>query len=135
MKNTLSLIVAALFLVPAAATAAPLTFTQDIHPIFEKTCYSCHGEKKQKGKFRADTREGIFKKTDAENHVVVPGKPGESDLIYRLTTKVEDDMMPPVDAEHRLTPEQIETVRKWVEQGAVWSPDDKPAESKPGESK
>ena len=135
MKTIPSLLPVLLFLLPAVAPGAPLTFTRDIHPIFEKTCYSCHGEKKQKGKFRADTREGIFKKTDAENHVVVPGKPGESDLIYRLTTKVEDDMMPPVDSEHRLTPEQIETVRAWVEQGAVWSPDDKPAESKPGESK
>ena len=135
MKNALFLIVAVLFLLPGAAPAAPLTFTQDIHPIFEKTCYSCHGEKKQKAKFRADTREGLFKKVDAENHVVVPGKPDESELIHRLTTKVEDDVMPPVDHEHQLTPEQIETVRKWVEQGAVWSPDDKPAESKPGESK
>lgn len=135
MKTILSLLSAALFLSSFAAPAATLTFTKDIHPIFEKTCYSCHGEKKQKGKFRADTREGLFKKVDAENHVVVPGQPEDSELIHRLTTKVEDDVMPPSDHEHQLTPEQIETVRKWVEQGAVWSPDDKPAESKPGDSK
>ncbi len=135
MKTIVELLLVTILVLPATTPAAPLTFTRDIHPIFEKTCYSCHGEKKQKAKFRADTREGLFKKVDAENHVVVPGKPGESELIHRLTTKVEDDVMPPPDHEHQLTPAQIETVRKWVEQGAVWSPEDKPAEAQPGESK
>ncbi len=48
---------------PPAAAKTGVTFDKDIKPIFEKSCFKCHGPEveKPKGKFRADTKENVIK--------------------------------------------------------------------------
>src|SRR5580765_3798646 len=36
-------------------------FSKDIKPIFEQNCFKCHGEEKQKGKMRLDSKEAALK--------------------------------------------------------------------------
>ncbi len=36
------------------ASAAPVDFVREVRPIFQKHCYECHGEKKQKSGLRLD---------------------------------------------------------------------------------
>ena len=40
---------------PPAATR-PVDFTRDVQPIFEASCWQCHGAKKQESGFRLDDR-------------------------------------------------------------------------------
>ncbi len=91
-----------------------LDFNRDIRPILSGKCFSCHGpdEEARKGKLRLDTAE------DAKKAL---GPADESELVYRVETNDEDDMMPPGDSGHPLTAEQIATLRKWVEQGAPYA--------------
>ncbi len=106
---------------PAAATQAGVTFDKDIKPIFEKSCVKCHGTEKPKSKFDATTLASVLK--GGKNAPdVVPGKSGESPLVYSVAhVGDEDDFMPPPDNKAKIPPltkDQIGLIRAWIDQGA-----------------
>jgi len=106
-----SLVCLFLFWFVAEAKAAP-TFKEDIYPLFQDSCISCHGPKKQMGDFRADTRSAIV----AGNAMwVVPGNSDASNLVKLLsgvtkTKKAQD--------KHILPPDQLSVIRAWIDAGA-----------------
>ena len=57
-------------------------FEQNVRPLLAEKCYSCHGDKKQKGGLRLDSIEAILKGGES-GPAVVPGKPNESLLVVR----------------------------------------------------
>src|SRR6478735_3738736 len=68
---------------PAETTATPeqeAFFEKKIRPILVSRCLECHGEKKQEGGLRLDSRAGVLKGSDSGPSVVA-GKPGESRLV------------------------------------------------------
>ncbi|MBI1371963.1 MAG: DUF1553 domain-containing protein [Phycisphaera sp.] len=96
-------------------------FARDVRPILSDKCFHCHGPdaEERKAKLRFDTKEGAFR--DLGGYAAfVAGKPDESEAIYRITTKDAEDLMPPVKSGKKLTEAEIETVRRWVAQGAEW---------------
>src|SRR3954464_13861656 len=96
-----------------------IVFNRDIRPIFSENCYACHGPDKNKRKagLRFDVKEEPFKKLESGDYAIVPGKARQSKMIQLITTKDEDDRMPPAKAGKRLTREQINLLTRWVEQG------------------
>ena len=52
--------------------------------------------------------------------VVVPGKPDESELFRRISNPDANKRMPPAGHPIKLTPRQIDLVKRWIEQGAKW---------------
>ena len=102
---------------PPAATAKGVTFDKDIKPIFEKSCFKCHGAEKQKGKLRLDTLEATLK--GGENgEGIVKGDSLKSSLVVSVSRLDEDTAMPPDGKGEPLTPEQVGLVRAWIDQGA-----------------
>src|SRR5262245_26995783 len=97
---------------------ADVDFAKDVKPILESTCIRCHGPEKVKGKLRLDTREGLMKGSE-NGPVIVPGKPAESTL-YKLINqpKTSEDRMPKEG--EPLSKPQIETLQKWIVEGAKW---------------
>ena len=108
----------------ADAAADTVRFNRDIRPIMSDTCFHCHGfdEKTRKGGLRLDIREFALKAGKSGEIAIVPGKPEESEIIKRIFTKDEDDLMPAKESHKTLTPEQKELFRRWVKQGAVYEP-------------
>ncbi|MEO6742018.1 MAG: DUF1549 domain-containing protein, partial [Chthoniobacteraceae bacterium] len=51
---------------------------------------------------------------------LVPGKPDQSELVARIFSKDEDEVMPPPSTKRALTPEQKDTLRRWVAAGAEY---------------
>ena len=51
----------------------------------------------------------------------MPGKPDESDLIFRLESDDPELQMPPRKSGKKLTAQQIDLLRRWVEEGAAWT--------------
>ena len=100
----------------------PVDFRRDIRPILSNNCFLCHGPdpKNRKGDLRLDTKEDAFKKIDGKQ-AFVPGKPEQSEALRRILTNDADDHMPPAKSGKKLTPKQIELIRKWIQQGARWS--------------
>jgi len=103
-------------LVPTAEAAPPVDFTREVRPILSNHCFKCHGPGTQKAGLRLDSRAFAVKKS-----AVVPGKPGDSSLVERVTAG-DDERMPPADAGDRLTPAQVATLKAWIEQGAEYAP-------------
>jgi hypothetical protein len=106
-----------LLLLPVVASAADIDFNRDVRPILSDRCFKCHGPATQKAKVRLDSFDHARKK-DA----VVPGKPAESLVVDRITTKDEKDRMPPADSGPPLTDKQVATLKAWIEAGAKYEP-------------
>ena len=104
-----------------AAGPKLVDFSRDIQPILSDNCYHCHGpdDKARKAKLRLDTKDGAFRVKDGIA-VVVPGRSSQSELIKRITSTDEDELMPPPKSNRKLTRPQIELMKQWVEQGAPW---------------
>ncbi len=105
----------------SAETPDAVRFDQQIRPIFSDTCFHCHGpdEATREADLRLDRKDVVFADLGGYQ-LVVPGEPSESELYRRITSDDESERMPPPDFEKSLSPEQIELLRKWIEQGAVW---------------
>jgi len=117
-----------------AAEQPKVDFARDIQPIFIKRCFECHGPDKQKSDLRLDRRTDALKGGKSGKPLFVAGKSAESELIQRVTTQDADDVMPAKG--DRLTPQQIDSLRAWVDQGGIWPEEKKHwAFSKPNRSK
>jgi hypothetical protein len=107
-----------LALAPAARAAAKPDFAKEILPILEKNCFECHGDEKQKGKLRMDTREALLKGGDT-GAALVAGKSAESLMIQRvLLPRDNDEAMPPKG--EGLTKAQQDLLKAWIDSGAEW---------------
>ncbi|MBV9470163.1 MAG: DUF1553 domain-containing protein [Abitibacteriaceae bacterium] len=104
-------------------TGAKVQFNKDIRPILAENCFACHGPDPgaRKAKLRLDTQEGFFADR-GDGPTIVAGKPLASPLYKRISSKDQDEMMPPPASHKSLKPEQIALIRRWIEQGAPWQP-------------
>jgi len=103
-----------------AAEAAPkLDFNRDIRPILSDNCFACHGfdAKKRKADLRLDNAEGAYAVIDGVQ-AVKPGDPEASELIKRILSKDPEEVMPPPDSHKKLTQAQVDTLRRWIAEGA-----------------
>src|SRR5260221_5805552 len=107
---------------PQPVSQQAVDFNRQIRHILSENCFACHGpdEKARKGKFRLDTKDGAIKKR-SDTTPIVPGRPDDSEVIRRLLTTDPDDHMPPPDSGKKVTPAQIELLKKWIAQGADYS--------------
>jgi mono/diheme cytochrome c family protein len=108
----------------AVRAAEPVDYLREVKPIFQRHCYACHGALKQKSGLRLDTAAAIRKGSEA-GAVIEAGKPDESRLI-ELVSSADDDRMPPKEQGTPLSAEEIETLRRWIAQGATGPDDEKP---------
>jgi mono/diheme cytochrome c family protein len=92
-------------------------FAKDIQPVFEKSCYGCHGPKSQMARLRLDSKK-LALEGGQTGPVIRPGKALESTLYQRIAGMGEQARMPmggkPLDAA------QIAAIRAWIDQGAEW---------------
>ena len=52
--------------------------------------------------------------------MIAASKPAESELVTRITSDDPDEHMPPADSGKTLTPQQIEMLKNWIAEGAVY---------------
>ena len=100
------------------ASEPKIDFNRDVRPILSNNCFACHGpdEKERKGKLRLDTFAG------ATAVAIKPGKPDESELIARIISADENEMMPtPKSGKKKLAKEDVATLKAWIKQGANYA--------------
>src|SRR5262245_37012768 len=104
-----------------AVQAAEVDFNREIQPILSDNCYQCHGPdaKARKAGLRLDTKEGAFRVRDGLT-AIVPKDSGNSELVKRISSTDPDFMMPPPASNHKLTQQQIATLKRWIDEGAKW---------------
>ncbi|MDH3718434.1 MAG: DUF1549 domain-containing protein, partial [Planctomycetota bacterium] len=97
-------------------------FRSQVQPILSTRCFACHGpdEDSREAGLRLDTEAGVLAELDSGQRAVVRGQPQASELILRITAADEDLRMPPADSGEQLTQAEVEILRKWIADGAVW---------------
>jgi Planctomycete cytochrome C len=125
LRNIVFLMVISLL---ATGCSEQVSFENDVMPILSANCLSCHGDNGEgfnKSGFSVKDYDSVMIGTKFGT-VIVPGDSASSTL-YRLVAHLTDPkiQMPPhhedalaVGRGVELTPEQIETIRKWIDQGA-----------------
>jgi hypothetical protein len=112
--------------VSRVAAAEVPDFNRDIRPILSDKCFRCHGpdEHERKGGedgLRLDTAKGALTDLGGGAFAIVPGKPEKSELIARVTTADEEEIMPPLKAGKTLTKEEIDLLRRWIASGGSYA--------------
>jgi len=108
-----------------AGAATGLSFNRDVRPILAENCYACHGpdRNRRQKELRLDLEEVATGPLPSGHVAIVPGHPETSALLQRVTDPDEQKRMPHVSSgKPRLSAAQIETLRRWIEQGAPWEP-------------
>ncbi len=105
-----------------AAHQNQISYNRDIRPIFSDTCFRCHGPDKnaRKAGLRLDVRDEALRKTKSGVVPIVPGKPDDSEIVRRIFSMDQNELMPPPEVHKTLTPQQKETIKLWVAQGAIY---------------
>lgn len=105
---------------PPAAPHRKVDFQREIRPILANHCWSCHGpdEQQRKAGLRLDLVEGSRAKLESGFTAIVPGKPDASELLARINSDEDSEIMPPPKAKKPLTVDQRNLLRLWIDQGA-----------------
>lgn len=92
-------------------------FEREIRPLLVSQCLACHGESKQEGGLRLDSRESILAGGDSGPAIEV-GDP-EASLLIEAVHHASFEMPP----EKKLPDEVIAALELWVAAGAYWPED------------
>jgi len=105
-----------LTLASAYGLDAEVIFERDVRPILKAHCTHCHGEEeKPSGGVDLRLRRFMDRELDGGLHVLVPGKPEQSEMLHL----VRSGEMP--EKGKKLSPEQIAILERWIVQGAKTS--------------
>jgi hypothetical protein len=121
------LLIPALLCLPAMALAAEGTtfFEAEVRPVL-KICLGCHNAKSRMSGLSLETRDSLLAGGN-RGRIVKPGNSAESILIHAVEQKAELKMPPG----SRLKDEQVAVLRRWVDMGLPWTPDQQAAK-RPG---
>jgi len=103
---------------PEVPLPATIEFNRDVRPILSDKCYTCHGPAKQMGTLRFDREEVAKHELSGGRFAIVLGDPAKSLILQRITATSPAVRMPM--GGEALTAREVEIIRRWVEQGAVW---------------
>lgn len=122
-KWHLTSLFALLFSLSLSVTRADeVRFNRDVKPILSQNCYQCHGpdDQHRAAGLRLDQRDAALKPAESGAAAIVPDDVEQSELLKRVTSADAGLHMPPADSGKMLTAEQIEILRRWIEQGAKY---------------
>jgi hypothetical protein len=98
----------------------PLDYSRQIRPILSSNCFKCHGpdEKERQGKLRLDLQKASLQPAASGVVAIVPGRPDKSELMARISASDPSLQMPPSNTNKKLSSNEIELLRQWIQQGA-----------------
>ena len=100
------------------AAVGRVDFADDVLPILATHCFRCHGGVREKAGLNLADPERVRSVLASGHAAVVPGDPARSELLARITTSDPDERMPSDGSP--LSPQEIDTIRRWIGQGAPW---------------
>ncbi len=109
----------ALLCTSTATLAADLDYYRDVYPFLKANCISCHNKTTTKADLNMETPELMIKGGES-GPSIIPGNGAES-LLVTASLHTKDMEMPPPNNKSgavNLIPEQIATLKEWIDQGA-----------------
>ena len=93
-------------------------YNTQIKPLLNKNCIVCHGGVKKASGFSLLFKQEALAPAKSGKPAIIPGDAAGSEMIRRLTLTDPDERMP---LDHpALKPDEIDLLRKWIDQGAEW---------------
>ena len=109
--------------VRSAALGAPVSFAQQIQPLFEQSCLPCHNATKAEGGLILESPKEMLEGGDA-GAALKPGNPKES-LLFLTAAHLKKPFMPPEANKAKapaLSKADLELVERWIQEGATGVP-------------
>ena len=101
-----------------------VNYNFDVKPILSDKCYTCHGpdDKARQADLRLDFVNGIsdFLNNDTNHSIIDLNNPQSSEIIKRIYSNDKGYFMPPPESNLKLSVNEKEILKKWIEQGAKW---------------
>jgi len=94
-------------------------YNTQVKPLLNKNCIACHGGVKKASDFSLLFRHEAVAPAKSGKPAIIPGDADASEMIRRLTLAEDDDERMPLD-HPPLKPDEIDLLRKWIDQGAEW---------------
>jgi hypothetical protein len=110
-----SLLITFVFVSAAPAAENKLNFADHVLPLLRDKCLGCHNGEKARGGLDASNYVKLME-GGSSGAVVKPGEPDDSRLYLLAAHKAEPKMPPKAEP---LPAEQLNTLKKWIEQGAI----------------
>jgi hypothetical protein len=98
------------------ASAHAADFEHDVAPILLRHCSACHNPQDQAGGLDLLSGDRAFGAGDSSVEAIKPGSVAESYLIERI----ESGEMPPEGKGHRVSADELATLKAWIANGAPW---------------
>ncbi len=95
----------------------PLIYEHVVNRILEAKCVKCHNPNKKKGELLMTDLAGLLKGGEGGN-TLIPGNPGESEIIRRLYLPIEDEEHMPPEGERPFADSEIRILEQWIALGA-----------------
>ncbi len=97
-------------------------FNRDVRAILAENCFACHGPdaNRRKAGLALQSRESALGLLASGATAIVPGNPAGSALIQRISSADPDQRMPPQATGKQLSPSQIQTLVRWIQDGAAY---------------
>lgn len=92
------------------------SYKEDIQPVFDQYCVTCHNSAQAANGLRLDTYQGVMKGTQY-GRVIIPGEPGGSTLLRILQLTPEPQVHMP-NSDIKLSKNRIENISLWIQAGA-----------------
>src|SRR5262245_7403724 len=115
---TIFLLAGAVAIFTFSTSNSTIDFNTEVKPILNKKCITCHGGVKRQAGFSVLFRSEALANTESGRPAIIPGDPGNSELIRRITHNDPEERMP--YKHEALSDEEITILRKWIKQGAQW---------------
>lgn len=109
---------------------AALHFVKNVLPTFRQKCFVCHGDDPDdiRGEFDMRSKAGLLYGGESAEPSLVVNEPDESPLYLAATRESASwPEMPPKEND-RLSEAQLEALKNWIRDGAVWPTDEKIAQ-------
>ena len=108
------------------ASSEKPNFQDDIIPVFEQSCNSCHNPDKARGGLDLTSMNGILA-GGSSGEVALPGEPDNS-LVYTLAARLQEPHMPPRG--EKIEKSHLSLIHNWISQGMLPTASGKPMKKK-----
>lgn len=98
--------------------SSKVDYNTQVKPILNKKCISCHGGVKREAEFSLLFRQEALATAESGKKAIIPGDADHSEMIFRITSSDPEERMP--YKKDPLSEEEIQILRQWINEGAVW---------------
>lgn len=117
-------------LIPSAAAwgdeheQGAVRFNRDVRPILSDKCFVCHGNDagSREAELNLSSRKNATAERDGARFAIKPGDAAASEVLRRISHRNPTDRMPPAETGKTLTNAEIETIERWIHEGAEYEP-------------